>query len=87
MVEPEKQKIISSFEKNEKDYWKTVGEISKLSGVPPSDILKIIRNSCDFVRSSYRTRHGQPVFPTRRLFRKKATIVDQMIGAFKNRID
>lgn len=80
--------IVAFFEKlGEEDYWKTLDEISRGTGIDSTIVSKVINLSGNFVRSSYRLKAGEPVFTTRRSFRDKAPIVDKIIGAFKNRID
>lgn len=81
-------RIVLFFEgQGEEDYWKTLEEISRGTGIDPATVTKVINLSGDFVRSSYRLRAGEPLFTTRKNFRDKAPFVDKIIGAFKNRID
>jgi hypothetical protein len=81
------EKIRSLFGKEEKDYWKTAYQISSATKIDISRVMKLLSTSGDFVRSSYRSYNGEPVFTTRELFRNKAPFLDKMIGVFKNRID
>jgi hypothetical protein len=84
----EKEEIIDFFDRlGEEDYWKTLDEISRETGINSATASKIINLSGDFVRSSYRRKAGEPLFTSRRSFRAKAPFVDKIIGAFKNRID
>ena len=87
-IEIPKKRIMTFFEQqSDEDYWKTLDEISRATKVEQSIVLKVISRSGDFVRSSYRSKAGEPVYTTRTSFRRKAPIVDKIIGAFKNRID
>jgi hypothetical protein len=86
-AETQKQTIFDFFESNIQDYWKTVDEIVKGTGINHSTVVQILSTSGDFVRSSYRQKAGQPLYTTRNMFRDKAPFMDKMIGAFKNRID
>lgn len=82
------KQIIALFDqKGIEDYWMTLDEISRETGIATSDIMKVINLTKNFVRSSYRLRAGEPLFTTRKSFRDKAPFVDKIIGAFKNRID
>jgi len=85
--EKKKLQLIEYFDNTEGDYWKTIDEISSQTKIDTGEIMKIISSSGDFVRSSYRMKHGEPLFTTRKMFRSKAPFVDKLIGAFKNRID
>lgn len=86
-IDKNKQALIEYFDKAEGDYWKTVDEMSSQTKIDPNIIMKIISSSGDFVRSSYRMKHGEPLFTSRKMFRHKAPFVDKLIGTFKNRID
>lgn len=86
-TENQKQQIVSFFEQQENDYWKTVDEVSRGTKIDAASVFKILSSTGDFVRSSYRLKAGEPLFTTRKLFRHKAPFVDKMIGIFKNRID
>lgn len=89
-MEREKDQIINSFEKTSSStttYWRTLNEISRQADVKLDDVIKIVTTSKDFVESSYRNTDGEPVFTTRKVFRKKAPFLTKMIGAFRNRID
>lgn len=86
-TEKQKQQIVSFFEQQGTDYWKTVDEISRGTNVDAATVFKILSSSGDFARSSYRLKAGEPLFTTRKQFRNKAPFVDKMIGIFKNRID
>lgn len=79
--------IVDYFESSGDDYWKTVEEISRATKIDSNTVVKILTNSGDFVRSSYRQKAGEPLYTTRDIFRNRAPFVDKMIGAFKNRID
>jgi len=83
----QKQKIIDSFKSVSDTYWLTIDQIAETTKLQYSDVAKILTNSGDFVRSSYRSSNGEPVYTTRDLFRTKAPFMDKIIGAFKNRID
>lgn len=87
LIEKHKQQIVSFFEQQESDYWKTVDDIARSTRIDASTIIRILSTDGDFVRSSYRLKAGEPLFTTRKLFRNKAPFVDKMIGVFKNRID
>ena len=87
LIEKHKQQIVSFFEQQGSDYWKTVDEIARSTSIDASTIIRILSTDGDFVRSSYRLKAGEPLFTTRKLFRNKAPFVDKMIGIFKNRID
>ncbi len=87
IIQSDKDKIISHFDSSTGDYWKTLDEISSETKLAPNIVLKIITNSGDFVRSSYRKKVGEPLFTSRKMFRNKAPIMDKIIGTFKNRID
>lgn len=82
-----KQQLITYFENIQGEYWKTVDEISRDTKVNAAIVVAILSSSGEFVRSSYRSKGGEPLFTTRKLFRNRAPFVDKMIGAFKNRID
>ena len=86
-MDAQKQKIIAFFDSLKENYWQTIDQIAEGTRLQSADIAKILTNSGDFVRSSYRSKNGEPVYTTRKLFREKAPFVDKMIGAFKNRID
>lgn len=86
-TENQKQQIVSFFEQQGTDYWKTVDEVSRGTKIDAASVFKILSSTGDFVRSSYRLKAGEPLFTTRKLFRNKAPFVDKMIGIFKNRID
>lgn len=86
-LEKQKQRLIEYFDKASGDYWKTIDEMSSQTRIESNVVMKIIASSGDFVRSSYRMKHGEPLFTTRTMFRNKAPFVDKLIGAFKNRID
>lgn len=87
-LEKLKKKIIAFFEGlGDDDYWKTLEEISRETGIDHVTVSKVIDLSGDFARSSYRQKAGEPLFTTRKNFRDKAPFVDKIIGAFKNRID
>ena len=85
--ETEKEVILTFFDNAGSNYWKTLDEISSQTHVDPNVVMKVITNSGDFVRSSYRKKAGEPLFTSRRMFRNRAPIVDKIIGSFKNRID
>lgn len=81
-------KVINAyFESNTEDYWKTLGEISLNTRIEPNIVAKVITESGDFVRSSYRKKAGEPLFTSRSMFRNNAPMMDKIIGVFKNRID
>jgi hypothetical protein len=86
-MDAQKQKITAFFDSIKESYWQTIDQIAEGTRLQSADISKILTNSGDFVRSSYRSKNGEPVYTTRKLFREKAPFVDKMIGAFKNRID
>lgn len=86
-TEEQKQKILRFFATQEGDYWKTINEVSRGTGIDAGDVSSLFSNSGDFVRSSYRQRAGEPLYTSRDNFRNKAPFVDKLIGAFKNRID
>jgi len=87
-IEKTKQQIIVFFEgRSDEDYWKTIDEISRGTKIARDVVVKVIKGTGDFVRSSYRSKGGEPVFTSRTNFRQKAPFVDKIIGAFKNRID
>lgn len=81
------KKILLLFKMEEKEYWKTGNQIANATRLNISRVMSILTTSGDFVRSSYRSNNGEPVFTTRELFREKAPFWDKMIGGFKNRID
>lgn len=84
----QKNTLLSYFEKIEGDqYWRTIDEISRETNLDSAVAFSILSNSGEFVRSSYRSKGGEPLFTTRKLFRNKAPFVDKIIGVFKNRID
>jgi hypothetical protein len=85
--EIETAKILRFFETLEDEYWKTLDEIANGTHIEAGTVAKIITNSGDFVRSSYRVKNGEPLYTSRGNFRDKAPLVDKVIGAFKNRID
>jgi len=83
----QKNKILALFDSQRDSYWLTIDQIAEGTRLQTADVVKILTNSGDFVRSSYRNKNGEPVYTTRKLFREKAPFVDKIIGAFKNRID
>ena len=83
----QKNKMIALFDSQKDNYWLTIDQIVESTKLQSTDVVKILTNSGDFVRSSYRSKNGEPVYTTRKLFRAKAPFVDKIIGAFKNRID
>jgi hypothetical protein len=85
--EQQVQKIIAFFDQQGQDYWKTVDEVARGTRIDARAVISIFSSTGEFVRSSYRTKAGEPVFTTRKLFRNKAPFMDKMIGIFKNRID
>jgi hypothetical protein len=83
-----RDKIINVFRSAKgEEYWLTVDEVVRLTAISVHEVIKIMTESGDFVRSSYRTKNGEPLYTTRELFREKAPFMDKIIGAFKNRID
>lgn len=86
-LESKKAIILKFFEKEQHDYWKTLDEISNYTKIDAATVAMIITTSGDFVRSSYRVKHGEPLYTSRAIFRNKAPLMDKVIGAFKNRID
>ena len=86
-TEKQVQQIVSFFDQQGADYWKTVDEIARGTRIDERTVVKILSSTGDFVRSSYRLKAGEPLFTTRKLFRNKAPFVDKVIGIFKNRID
>lgn len=85
--ENQKKAILNFFNNLDEDYWKTIEEISTSTNINTSIVADIVISSGDFVRSSYRVKHGEPLYTSRLNFRNKAPLVDKLIGAFKNRID
>jgi hypothetical protein len=83
----QKQKIIDLFKSLSGTYWLTIDQIVENTKLQYSDVSRILTNSGYFVRSSYRSSNGEPVYTTRDLFRANAPFMDKIIGAFKNRID
>lgn len=69
------------------DYWKTVDEVADATRLNASTVRDTLTRSGEFVRSSYRTKSGEPLYTSREIYRTKAPFVDKLIGAFKNRID
>ncbi|MBS1532566.1 MAG: hypothetical protein JSU01_19840 [Bacteroidetes bacterium] len=86
-LESDKNLILNFFDSQDDDYWKTLEEISKATKIDATTVAEIIMTSGDFVRSSYRMKHGEPLYTSRTLFRHKAPLMDKVLGAFKNRID
>ena len=85
--EPQRTEILQYFDQLDQDYWKTIEEIATSTKIETSIVADIVTGSGDFVRSSYRIKHGEPMYTSRTSFRDKAPLVDKVIGAFKNRID
>lgn len=85
--EIQKKAILQFFEHQEQDYWKTLEEIASATKLDTATVAEIVTGSGDFVRSSYRVKHGEPLYTSRDIFRDKAPLVDKVLGAFKNRID
>lgn len=86
-TQQQKQQLINYFDNTPGEYWKTVDEISRETKVDAATVITILSSSGEFVRSSYRSKGGEPLFTSRKLFRNRAPFVDKMIGVFKNRID
>lgn len=86
-LENNKNSILKFFDLLEDDYWKTLEEIAKGTKIDAKSVAEIVTTSGDFVRSSYRMKHGEPLYTSRTVFRHKAPLMDKVLGAFKNRID
>lgn len=87
IMEQEKYIIKETFDKSSDNYWKTLGEIAAETAIKLEDVISIVFSSDDFVQSTYREKNGQPLFTTRKAYRKNATFFDKLLGALKNRID
>lgn len=81
-LEKERQILINTFDKFTDDYWKTLAEISRASAVNLEDVITIVFTSPDFVRSPYKLRDGQPVYTTRKVYRKRTPFILQLLTAF-----
>ena len=86
-LEVQKKTILRFFENQEQDYWKTLDENASATKLDSATVAEIVTGTGDFVRSSYRVKHGEPLYTSRAIFRDKAPLVDKVLGAFKNRID
>ncbi len=86
-LESQKKAILQFFDHLDRDYWQTIEEIANATKIDAATVGEIVTTSGDFVRSSYRVKHGEPLHTSRVVFRDKAPLMDKVIGAFKNRID
>ncbi|MFD2887996.1 hypothetical protein [Chitinophaga cymbidii] len=87
VMEQEKDIIVRAFDKSSDNYWKTLIEIASETAIKQENVIRIVLSSGDFVQSSYREKDGLPLFTTRKAYKKNASFLDKIIGAFKNRID
>ena len=83
----QKDIILQYFDRQDQDYWKTLEEIASSTKIDVARVEEIVTVSGAFVRSSYRIKHGEPLYTSRAIFRDKAPLMDKVLGAFKNRID
>jgi len=79
-------KIIAALE-NPKYKWRTIGGISRESGVAPDAVFDFLKGSEIVVRSSVPSKTGDALFTTRARFRKSASVTNKLWGAFTNRLD
>jgi hypothetical protein len=83
-------KIITDFEKfvseqyiNElnKDYWRPIDEIAKLSGTTSIQVRTVIDSYDDFVKNRYGN------YTTRKLYRKYTPFLERLIHANQDKIE
>jgi hypothetical protein len=68
--------------------WRTIRGIAEETNIPAETILEIISEHSDIIiRSSIPSLKGDDLYTTRRHYRGKASIIEKIRGAFKNRID
>jgi len=75
--------IVAEFEKSvskDKEYWKTIVEISKITGSTETHVEKYITKSGDFVKNS------KNKFTTRNIYQKRTPFADRLINAMINKI-
>lgn len=78
--------VISALEKP--DYkWRTVRGVAKDSQLAESEVLEVLTEHPDLiVQSTVLSKTGESLFSTRRHIRKRASLGEKLIGAFKYRI-
>ncbi len=81
-LEKERQILIDTFDGFTDDYLKTLAEISKASAVDLEDMIEIVFTSPDFVRVPGKLKNGQPVYTTRKVYRKRTPFLLQLLTAF-----
>lgn len=81
-LEKEKQIILHTFDGLSKDHWKTLVEISEASSVKLEDVISIVFASGDFVENPYRQKYGQPIFTSRKVYRKITPFIFKLLTAF-----
>lgn len=76
-------RIIKSFEEsvNESDYWKSIDEISQVSGSSATQVTQVIKNFDEFVENNNNK------FTTKNLYKNKTPFFTKFIHSLKNKID
>jgi len=73
---------------NQKFKWRTVEGVATETGLSVELVSEIISSNKDKIaRSSIPTTDDKALYTTIEHFRKKASISEKIIGAFKNRLD
>ncbi|MGN6508544.1 MAG: hypothetical protein ACTHLD_03695 [Chitinophaga sp.] len=81
-LEKERQIILNTFDGLSKDYWKTLAEIAEVSSVKLEDVISIVFASGDFVENPYRQKYGQPIFTSRKVYRKITPFILKLMTAY-----
>ena len=82
----DEEELKNIMDKDEKT-WFTLSKLSEKTKLKESDIQKMVTKSKKFVQSSSLTSEGENMFSTRDDFQKKGSVINKILGAFKNRID
>ena len=84
---PERVDSVVGALENPEFSWRTVAGIARESGLTEAEVLEVLSQQTDLLfESSVLSKSGERLFTTRRQFRKTATALDKLRGAFKNRI-
>jgi len=73
--------IIKEFERTKKDnYWKSIEEVSKITGAKKNEVVNYFETSDEFIRNSV----GK--YTTRGLYEKNTSFTRKLIDQINNRI-
>jgi len=84
-MSPEEMKVFAAFENPNYD-WRTVEGIAKETGLPTSDIIRILESSDEIVRSAIPDKSGRVLYTTKSFYMSRKNMLHHILSVLSDKI-